>query len=421
MTPSPSSPDPGTAEHDRWQAFREQVPVTRRYTYCNTGFAGPMSVPVVDAIDARLQLELEHGPRSQVARDDEECIGRALRGAGAELFAAEPGNIVLTPNTTEGINIALNGLPLRPGPLEGRDVVVTTAAEHGGGMVPAYRLRDARGLELRIVSTPASDSHAAMVDRFCAAIDDRVRVVIISHITFRTGGLLPLAEIIEIAHERGAVVVADGAQSAGQMPIDAVALDVDAYAVTAHKWLGGPAGAGLLYLRKDRIAQWEPVKVGLTAAVAWDAEGGFRMAHEAPRKFEVSTTSPALWAGAVVALEQYRALGPAGVWDQVRHLCHVAEERFESIPGCAITSPRSEEGRTGLFLFSLRGVAPAALAAFLEQHHQIVARSVKGEAVRLCLHVFNTEDEIERAAAAVRHVAQHGLPDDLRVTPSSEG
>lgn len=425
--PTPSAPTPSatapnapapdaTSPEERWRRIREQTPATRRAVYCNSGFSGPMSIPVADAIRARLQRELEHGPRSQIVRDDEDRLKRTLRTAAAQFFGADVGEIVLTPNTTEGINIASNGLPFEPG-----DAVVTTGAEHGGGMIPAYRLRDARGLELRIVSTPATDTHAAMLDRFRAAIDDRVRLVIISHITFRTGGLLPLPEIIELAHDRGAVVVVDGAQSAGQIPIDTAALHVDAYAVTAHKWLGGPAGAGLLYIRRDHISQWQPVKVGLTAAAAWDAEGAFTMAHDDPRKFEVSTASAALWAGALAALDQYQALGPADVWDRVRALCRLAEQRFESIPGCTIRSPRDEEGRTGLFLFTLGDLPPAGIAAYLEQHHQIVPRSVKGEAVRLCLHVFNTEDEIDRAAAAIRHLAQHGLPDGLTGTPTSQG
>ena len=408
MTPIP--PD------DRWRAIRAQTPVTQRYAYCNSGFSGPMSTAVADAIHARLRLELEHGPRSQIARDDQARLDTGLRAAAARFFNADPGAIVLTPNTTEGINIACNGLPLQSGA-----AVVTTGAEHGGGMIPAYRLRAARGAELRIVPCPAGDSHAALIDRFRAAIDDRVRLVMLSHITFRTGGLLPLPEIIDLAHDRGAAVVVDGAQSAGQMPIDVAALNVDAYAVTTHKWLGGPAGAGLLYVRPDRIPAWQPVKVGLTAAAEWDADGAFTMAHDDPRKFEVSTASPVLWAGALAALDQYQALGPIDVWDRVRALCRHAEERFQSIPGCTIRSPRSDEARTGLFLFALAGFAPAAVAAYLEEHHQIVARSVKGEAVRLCLHVYNTEDEIDRAAAAIRRLAQDGLPGELAVTATSEG
>lgn len=408
----------------RWRWLREQIPVTRHYAYCNSGFAGPMSLPVAAAMSRRMELELEHGPRSQTARDDEARIERALRAAAAQLFAADPDEIVLTPNTTEGLNIALNGMDLAPG-----DVAVTTSAEHGGGMVPAYRLRDRRGLELRIVSTPAADSPAAILDRFAAAIDGRTRVVIVSEITFRTGARLPLAEIVWMAHAHGAVVVADGAQSAGHMPLDVRASGVDAYAVTSHKWLCGPAGAGFLYLRREHIAAWEPVKVGLTAAARWDADGAFEPAREDPRKFEVSTASAVLAAGALAALEQYQESGPAAVWDRVRELVRIAERRFAAIPGCAVTSPQTDEARTGLLLFTLRaptaGTAElldsAALAACLEQRAAVIARSVKGEAVRLCLHLFNTEDEIERAAATVEAVARDGLPPDLVLRPSSEG
>jgi L-cysteine/cystine lyase len=103
--------------------------------------------------------------------------------------------------------------------------------------------------------------------------------------------LLPLRQIVEMAHARGATVVVDGAQTAGHVPIDVRATGVDAYAIPSHKWLCGPDGIGMLYVRRDRIADIDPVKVSMRAAASYDFDGHFEPQRNQVTKFEVSTMS----------------------------------------------------------------------------------------------------------------------------------
>ena len=394
---------------ERWAWLRERTPAARQYVYLNCGWSGPLSTPVVEAMHRRIDLELQHGPTTRVVTQDRMALGESLREAGARLLGCDADEIAITGNTTEGVNIALNGLGIGAG-----DVIVTTNVEHSGGLVPAYYLRERHGAELRFVSVAPSDSPGEIVERFDAALGASAAAVVISEISFSTGQLLPLREIIDLAHLRGATVIVDGAQTAGHVPLDMRALGVDAYAVPAHKWLCGPAGLGLLFVRRDRIADITPTKVGGRAAASYDFEGAFEPQREAITKFEVSTVSGTLIAGMVAAIEQYLESGPQAVWDRARELTRYAEQRFERIEGVTVVSSRSDASRTGLFLFAVAGLEPAPLATFLQRECAVVCRTVKQmSAIRLSLHVYNVEDDIERTAAGVERAIAEGIPDDI--------
>lgn len=281
----------------RWKRIRAETPVMQRYTYLNSGFSGPLSTPVMDAIRRRAELEFEEGPVTRPVQDDKMATMTRLRELGARLLGADDGEVCVTGNTTEGVNIAVNGVDLKPG-----DRVVTTSLEHGGGMIPAYWARDRKGADLQIVQVTADDGPGAMLEKFDQALGSQASLVILSEIAYSSGQVLPTKQITELAHARGATVVVDGAQTAGHVPIDVHDSGVDAYAVPSHKWLCGPDGIGLLYVRKDRIADLDPVKVSGRAAAEYDFEGHFEPKRDDVTKFELSTMSTPAAAGTVAAI-----------------------------------------------------------------------------------------------------------------------
>ena len=389
----------------RWEWIRAQTPVMQRLTYLNCGFSGARSLGVAEAMDRRAHLELEEGPTTRNVMDDKMATMTRLRELGAQMLGADTDEIAITGNTTEGVNIAVNGVDLKPG-----DRVVTTSIEHGGGMIPAYWARERRGADLAIVPLRHDDGPGAMIEKFDQALGDRAAMVIVSEISYSTGQLLPMRQVIDMAHQRGATVIIDGAQTAGHVPLDLHALGVDAYAVPSHKWLCGPDGMGLLYVRKDRIADIAPVKVSGRLAAEWDHEGDFVPKTDDVLKYEVSTMSTPAAAGMVVAIEQYLGHGPQAVWDRVRGLTRYAEERFERIPGIEIRSSRQTDMRTGLFLFAAEGLDATELAPWLWQEGKVVCRSVKeAGAVRLSLHVYNNEADVERTAELVERALKQGI------------
>jgi len=309
------------------------------------------------------------------------------------------------------MNIVLNGLDLGGG-----DRIVTTSVEHSSGMVPAYYLRERRGVDLTIVPMAATDAPAAILERLAGALGDGARLIILSEISYSTGQLLPLAEIVEAAHRAGARVLVDGAQTAGQVPIDVRATGVDYYAIPSHKWLCGPDGLGMLYVRSDLITALEPAAMSGRAAASYDLEGQFEAQRERITKFELTTVSGALIAGTIAAIEQHLESGPQAVFDRVRELARYAERRFDGVEGVVVTSPRSEDARSGLFCFRVEGEEAARVSAYLQREAKVVCRAVREyDAVRLSLHVFNSEADIERVAEAVERAIAEGIPEDIVV------
>ncbi len=382
----------------RWAWLREQTPVLQSLAFMNCGWSGPISRPVAEAMRQRLDDELQLGPATHGRMEDaRRALADRLRAASASLLGVDADEIAIMPNTTEGMNIGILGMDLGSD-----DRVVTSSGEHAGGILPAYHLRRRRGVDLQIVPISASDSSQVVLDRFDAAIDERTRLVALSEISFSTGQVLPLEAIVEMAHARGALVVGDGAQTAGQSPLSLHAMAIDAYAVTGHKWLCGPDGMGMLYVRRDVIDRFEPAKVSFGAARSFDYVGAYEPEQESILKFEVSTVSGALIAGTVAAVELHLESGAEAVWDRVRELNRYAQTRFETVDGLAVVSPHDDATRSGLFLFTVDGFTPQQVTEFLEREARVVGRTaLQGNATRLSLHVYNTEAEVDRAVDAV--------------------
>ena len=393
----------------RWQWLRDRTPVVREYAYMNSGWSGPLTTDVVEAMQRRLQLELDVGPTTRAAMDDRMALGDSFRAATARMLHAEPDEIAIMGNTTEGLNVVINGLPWQAG-----DEVVTTAVEHSSGIVPAYYLRQRHGVGVQIAPVDAEDSPGVALEKVASCITAQTRLVILSEISYSTGQLLPLAAIVEAAHRNDAMVVVDGAQTAGHVPLDVRASGVDCYAVPSHKWLCGPDGLGALYVRRDRIPEIEPVKVAGRAAASHDLEGNFEPQRELVTKYELTTVSGALIAGSVVATEQYLESGQDAVWDRCRELTRYAERRIGQIAGVQLTGPSDGSTRSGLFLFSVADHEAARVTAFLQHAAKVVCRGVaQRDSVRLSLHCFNTEDEIDRVAETVERAIGEGIPDDV--------
>jgi L-cysteine/cystine lyase len=325
----------------------------------------------------------------------------------ADLINATPQEITLQQNTTEGINIVINGLGLKPG-----DEVITCSLEHPSVVVPIYYSRERYGAKVKIVSLSADDSDAEILSRFEDAITPASRLIILSHITYGSGQLLPIAEISRLAHERGGYVLLDAAQSVGQMPVDVRELGCDFCAFPGHKWLLGPAGTGALYVRRDLIERLETPKVAHHAAHFYDFAGRFEPNRDKIDKFELTTVSVPLLAGLVAAVEFIEGIGVDAVLQRAVHLGRYATRRLARIPDLQLVSPANEEAiASGLVSFSLPNVPAGVVTACLWERGRIVARTIPDAAcTRLSLHVFNTEAEVDATAAIVEELARSGPP-----------
>jgi len=278
---------------------------------------------------------------------------------------------------------------------EAGDEVVSSRSEHPGCLVPLHALEKRYGVRLRLVEPPIT---AEKVER---EMTPRTRLVAISHVDWTTGEVLPLEKLSALARDRGALTLVDGAQSVGNIPVDAPATCVDMYALTGHKWILGPEGMGAFYVRPGLEA--ESTSLGfasLSDPSAFDAEGGYEeYFHESARRFEASTMSPALAAGFAAAAEAVFERGPEG-FAEIRRRADRLIGLLEEMPRITLRSPRP--AHSGLVSFEIVGVPPQETAEKLLAQ-QFVVRFIPEPYpyVRASTHLFNTEEELEALAEAV--------------------
>jgi len=213
--------------------LRAQFPVLERVAYLNAGTNGPVPRRAIEAAEASLRRQLEAGRSSKDFFEEMTGRGDELRGRAAGLLGAQQAEVALTGSTTDGVNAALNALDLEPG-----DELLTSDEEHPGVLAPLAAAR-ARGMRVR--QAPFAD--------LADAVGPDTRVVVCSHVSWITGKVVDAAALAA----SGALVLLDGAQGLGAVPVDVKALGCDFYAASGQKWLCGPNGIGYLYARADRI------------------------------------------------------------------------------------------------------------------------------------------------------------------------
>ncbi len=379
------------------KAIRDQIPVTHRVKYMNTGWAGPVLLPVAEAVQEQVKFETEEGPASPagIARSEEALA--QLRQALAAFFNARVEELVPTQNTTAGLNMVAGGLGWRDG-----DGLVTCSLEHPSVLGMAHGLRNRYGVKLSIVQLQPDDDTATILAKFDEAIAGGVRLVAISHVQYSCGLRMPVEEIIALAHERGAQVLLDGAQAAGHVVVDLAALGVDYYAMPGQKWLLGPGGTGALYVREDLIQGLQPAAGSYRSVASWEAGGAVTFKERELEKLLAGTASTALQCGMAAGAGFLADIGMAGIEERHLALSRRLKERLAGVPGVRLTSPLDEARSSGLVTCAGEGIEPAELVDRLYGEEALAIRAVLHPAgVRLCTAFFNTEDEVDEAADAI--------------------
>jgi L-cysteine/cystine lyase len=227
-------------------AIRQLLPATGSGIYLNAGTCGPLLSEALRAMDEQAANELAVG-RAKIdgfiAFMDRMAEARSSVAAA---LVADPDDIALTHSTTDGINLVLSALPWERG-----DRVVTTNQEHPGVLGPLQALRDRLGVEVETVDIGDGGDPQLVVAGIRRALERPARAVVVSHVLWTTGAILPAGAIGTLARGAGSVSIIDGAQSAGAIPVALDEMDVDAYAVPGQKWLLGPEGMGALWVRRS--------------------------------------------------------------------------------------------------------------------------------------------------------------------------
>lgn len=349
--------------------IRSDLPALAALTYLNSGTAGPLPRASVDAMVEALEMDAVRGRVSsrrfsKIARTTD-----TARRAIADLVGTEPENVVLTCGTTDGLDRALSSIAWAAG-----DRIVTTDAEHPDAVHLLEHLRDEHAVDVVTVSHTAEPLLGKATLQ--GAVTPGVRAVLLSHISYSTGVILPVEDIVKQAHSVGAVVIVDGAQAVGALNVDTARIGADFYAFSGHKWLLGPEGTGALIL-------------------------GPRAHTTSAQRQE--RTSNLLLTGLLAALEWRTALGTESeVAAAIEHRAEQAREGLAGIPAVTVVTPHEH---AGLVAFHIDGIDAESAATELGRHRIATRAVADGRSVRAAFSFFTTDEEIDSFVAAVTTMA----------------
>ena len=325
----------------------------------------------------------------------------------AALFGCpRPDHVAFTVNSTEALNIAINGL-VRPG-----DHVLSTDLEHNSVLRPLYRLRDERGVALDFVPADRQGriDYADLERLLCP----ETRAIVCTHASNLTGDAVDLARVGALAHAHGVLLVVDASQSAGVLPIDMERMHIDVLCFTGHKSLMGPQGTGGLCLRGDPdILPW---KVGGTGVQTFSE----RQPEQLPVRLEAGTLNGHGIAGLMAAMDYIRSVGRETIRSHELALARRFYEGAANTPGVTVYGDFSSWDRAPIVTLNIRDYDSSQVSDVLAQDYGIATRAgahctprlhralgtVERGAVRFSFGWMNTEEETDAALAAVREIAR---------------
>lgn len=322
--------------------------------------------------------------------------------------AREAREIVFTRGATEAINLVASSYGDKF--LGEGDEVVISAIEHHSNIVPWQLLRDRKGIVLKVV--PVDDTGAFLLDAYEKLLTSRTRLVAVAHISNALGTVLPLADIIRLAHAKGAKVLVDGCQAIPHQRVDMQALDADFYAFSAHK-LYGPTGIGALYGRAELLEQMPPWQGGgdMIRTVTFEKTEY----ADIPARFEAGTPNIAGAVGFGAAVDYVTALGLDRVEGHEQALLAYATDQLREVPGLTIYGTTPD--KASIVSFTLDGAHPHDIGTILDGagiavragHHcaqPTMDRFGVAGTVRASFGLYNRFDEVDSLVAGLNRVRE---------------
>jgi len=376
-----------------WEELRKFYAFENRFIMMNNGTCGPMPKPVFHALMKAFQTQVSN-PYDVYAYQP--AFIEAVRAKLAAFIRAEPEEVALVSNTTEGINLIVNGLDMKEG-----DEVLVTSLEHPGHINP-WRLKEKRtGIKVREVDMPLfPNSVDEIVGAFAAAVTPRTRMISISHTVFITGLIMPLKELSRLARDKGLLLLADSAHGIGMLDLDMKQSGVDFFMSSPYKWLGAPTGVGLLYVRKDVLDKVWPTIV----SSGWDRD------TTAAKLDPQGQRADALLFALDEALNFNNRIGRRRIEKRIKVLSGHLKRELQKIRGVKLHTPLDVYLSAGLNAFSVEGVEAARIVDYLREKHNLVVRTAGNRTVgtygvRVSTPIYTSFKEADLVVEAVRHLA----------------
>jgi L-cysteine/cystine lyase len=415
---------------------RQQFPALANKAYFNYGGQGPLPEPALDAIYQGFKRVQLGGPFSAQVLTWVVQEAMLTRCAMASELTVPPETIALTEDVTVGCNIALWGIDWKAG-----DHLLLSDCEHPGVVASVMELQRRFKIEVSICPLAATLNEGDPVAVIADSLRPNTRLLVISHILWNTGQVLPLAEIVKVCHEPPLTppcqgggqeefslvqgdgqedlsliqgggqeelpakkhkvrVLVDAAQSVGVLPLNLIESGVDFYAFTGHKWWCGPEGLGGLYVSAEALADLHPVFVGWRGIVR-DPNTKVLGWKSGSQRYEIATSAYPLYAGLRSAIALQHEWGT--IEERYAEICRLSKylwERLSELPD--VECLRTSAPEAGLVSFRLMNKMPHEQLVALWEKQGIMVRTIPSlNCVRACVHYFTTEAEIDKLVGAI--------------------
>lgn len=364
-------------------------------------------------------LEYYHEYRANVGRgvhrlsqEANEEYEEARAKVAVFVNAKSEGEIIMTKNTTEGINMVASGLKWERG-----DKIVTSALEHHSNYIVWLRLKKRYGVEVEAVMPKEPKSRGILeLSDFEKAIDDKTKLVAVTHVSNVLGTILPVGQIAKIAHEHNALMLIDAAQSAPHLKVDVQEIGCDFLAFSGHK-MCAPTGSGVLYMKNDVMGKVEPLLIG--GGAIEDVGMDYYTLNKTSKRFEAGTPPIAEVLGLGAAVDYLQKLGIGLIEKYEKELARRMYAEFSEIPKVEVYGPEPEH-KISILAFNVDNLNSHDVALALDLTANIMTRSghhcalplmkevvKKNGLVRASTYFYNTKEEIDKLATAVRQISEN--------------
>lgn len=382
--------------------LRRDTPGCQRVLHLNNAGAALMPVPVTQAITAHIERESLMGGY-EAAAQQHDAIEQVYHTV-ARLIGARHSEIALQQNASRAWQQAFYALPFQPG-----ERILTSSVEYASNYIAYLQVTQRTGAVVEVI--PDDEYGQTSVHALRAMMDERVRLISITHVPTNGGLVNPAEAIGQIAREANVWYLLDACQSIGQLPLDVQRLGCDFLSATSRKYLRGPRGAGFLYVRQERLSELEPAMLDHHAAT-WTEPTRYVLRDDA-RRFETWEASYATWLGLGAAAQYALDRGLPWIWERVHNLAERLRAQLDALPG--VTLQDRGQVRCGIVSFTVDGVLPARLCQTLSAQRIHISHSLPQSTLldmrrrqldhgvaRASVHYYNTEAELDRFIDALR-------------------
>jgi selenocysteine lyase/cysteine desulfurase len=387
------SPEQVARNEDFWFTIQKAFVQVPDFINLENGYCSPQPLETMNALFKNIQT-INEMPSFYMRRkqdDDRREVKKQL----AKLAGVSPEEIMITRNTTEALETIIFGLQT----LKEDDEAIMTNQDYGS-MLEAFYLRARRyGSKNKIITLPLHPkSNKEIIDCYEQAITPKTKVILVTHMINLTGQILPVREIAEMAHAKGVEIISDSAHAFAHIDFKIPDLQCDYFGTSLHKWLSTPLGAGMMYIKKEKIKQ------------VWGLYGETGFADDDIRKCERIGTHP-WWTNQAImtAIRFHHAIGAKNKEARLRYLKNYWAEKLKDVPKIILNMPLESARSCGLGNIGVEGKTPAQIADYLYDKHRIFTVAIDLDAVkgiRVTPHLYTTLEDLDAFVSAMQELAK---------------